>query len=177
MPRSAERTRKRILEGAYKLFRRQGYSRVTMDAIAAEARFTKRTLYHHFNSKDVWETPDTVQALLTYPGGVQAHFEGTFSNAHMGARIEFLGTDASLYIDRGRYELIPERGRGKADEMIVLRIYIGRPGGGYLTRQLAGVEFDRRGAALDRQPHTETLRIDEVGFRRQAHQFDIVATE
>ena len=60
-----------------------------------------------------------MQTLLTYPGGVQAHFEGTFSNAHMGARIEFLGTDASLYIDRGRYELIPERGRGKADEMIL----------------------------------------------------------
>jgi predicted dehydrogenase len=74
---------------------------------------------HHFSSKGVWETPDTVQTLLTYPGGVQAHFEGTFSNAHMGARIEFLGTDASLYIDRGRYELIPERGRGKADEMIL----------------------------------------------------------
>jgi AcrR family transcriptional regulator len=52
MPRSADQTRKRILEGAYKLFRRQGYSRVTMDDIAAEARLTKRTLYHHFNSKD-----------------------------------------------------------------------------------------------------------------------------
>jgi predicted dehydrogenase len=73
----------------------------------------------YFSAKDVWETPDTVQTLLTYPGGVQTHFEGTFSNAHMGARIEFLGTDASLYVDRGRYELIPERGRGKADEMIL----------------------------------------------------------
>jgi AcrR family transcriptional regulator len=52
MPRSADLTRKRILEGAYKLFRRRGYSRVTMDDIAAEARLTKRTLYHHFNSKD-----------------------------------------------------------------------------------------------------------------------------
>ena len=52
MPRSADQTRKRILEGAYKLFRRQGYGRVTMDDIAAEARLTKRTLYHHFNSKD-----------------------------------------------------------------------------------------------------------------------------
>jgi AcrR family transcriptional regulator len=52
MPRSADLTRKRILEGAYKLFRRQGYGRVTMDDIAAEARLTKRTLYHHFNSKD-----------------------------------------------------------------------------------------------------------------------------
>lgn len=52
MPRSAEQTRRRILEGAYKLFRRQGYGRVTMDDIAAEAKLTKRTLYHHFSSKD-----------------------------------------------------------------------------------------------------------------------------
>ena len=59
----------------------------------------------------VWETPDTVQTLLSYPGGVQMHFEGTFSNARRGAHIEFHGTDATLYVDRGRYELIPERGR------------------------------------------------------------------
>lgn len=52
MPRSAVKTRERILDGAYRLFRRQGYSRVTMDDIAAEASFTKRTLYHHFESKD-----------------------------------------------------------------------------------------------------------------------------
>ena len=52
MPRSAEPTRGRVLEAAYKLFRRQGYSRVTMDDIAAAANPTKRTLYHHFTSKD-----------------------------------------------------------------------------------------------------------------------------
>jgi AcrR family transcriptional regulator len=52
MQRSAEQTRKRILEGAYRLFRRKGYNRVTMDDIAVEAALTKRTLYHHFNSKD-----------------------------------------------------------------------------------------------------------------------------
>ncbi|GLR85155.1 TetR/AcrR family transcriptional regulator [Bradyrhizobium iriomotense] len=52
MPRSAEQTRKRILDGAYTLFRRHGYSRVSMDDIAAKASFTKRTLYHHFKSKD-----------------------------------------------------------------------------------------------------------------------------
>jgi hypothetical protein len=67
----------------------------------------------------VWETPDTVQTLLSYPGEVQVHFEGSFSNAHMGARIEFLGSDASLYIDRGRYELVPERGRGKTEAMVL----------------------------------------------------------
>lgn len=76
----------------------------------------------HHNSKGVWETPDTVQTLLTYAGDVQAHFEGSFSNAHLGARIEFLGSDATLYVDRGRYELIPEpRGKKKvkAEELIL----------------------------------------------------------
>ena len=52
MTRSAEQTRGRVLEAAYKLFRRQGYNRVTMDDIAEAAKLTKRTLYHHFNSKD-----------------------------------------------------------------------------------------------------------------------------
>ncbi len=65
----------------------------------------------HIAAKGVWETPDTVQTLLTYPGGVQMHFEGTFSNASKGAHVEFLGTDASLYVDRGRFELVPERNK------------------------------------------------------------------
>jgi AcrR family transcriptional regulator len=52
VPRSAEQTRSRILDAAYKLFRRHGYSRVTMDDIADGAKLTKRTLYHHFSSKD-----------------------------------------------------------------------------------------------------------------------------
>jgi predicted dehydrogenase len=70
-------------------------------------------------SRGLWQTPDTVQTLLTYPNDVQAHFEGTFSNARDGARIEFEGTDATLYIDRGRYELIPERGKGGPKELIL----------------------------------------------------------
>jgi predicted dehydrogenase len=70
-------------------------------------------------AKDVWQTPDTVQTLLTYPNDIQAYFEGTFCNARNGAMIEFMGTDATLYIDRGRYELHPERGRGKPEEMIL----------------------------------------------------------
>ena len=63
-------------------------------------------------SKGVWQTPDTVQTLLTYPDDLQVHFEATFSNARNGAMIEFMGTDATLYIDRGGYELFPERGKG-----------------------------------------------------------------
>jgi predicted dehydrogenase len=64
-----------------------------------------------FVAKDVWETPDTVQTLLSYPGNIQMHFEGTFSNARNGAHIEFQGTEASIYIDRGAMILTPERNK------------------------------------------------------------------
>jgi len=52
VPRSGERTRQRILDAAYKLFRQKGYTRVSMDEIAAATAVTKRTLYYHFESKD-----------------------------------------------------------------------------------------------------------------------------
>jgi len=52
MPRSPEATRSKILDAAYKLFRRQGYSRVSIDEIAITAKVTKKTLYYHFESKD-----------------------------------------------------------------------------------------------------------------------------
>jgi predicted dehydrogenase len=75
----------------------------------------------HFSSKGIWETPDTVQTLLTYPKDVQIYFEGTFCNARNGAMIEFMGSDATLYLDRGRYELYPERPRKeKPSESMVL---------------------------------------------------------
>jgi AcrR family transcriptional regulator len=52
MARSAETTRRRILDAAYVLFRRKGFSRVNVDEIAAAAEITKRTLYSHIRSKD-----------------------------------------------------------------------------------------------------------------------------
>jgi predicted dehydrogenase len=80
---------------------------------------TATTIGTHVVSKDVWQTPDTVQTLLTYPGDVQAYFEGTFCNARNGAMVEFMGTDATLYIDRGRYEIHPERNKGEYEEMVL----------------------------------------------------------
>lgn len=73
----------------------------------------------HYTSKGVWQTPDTVQTLLTYPNDLQVYFEGTFCNARNGAMIEFMGTDATLYLDRGRYELHPERDRGQPEELVL----------------------------------------------------------
>ena len=74
----------------------------------------------HFMAKGAWETPDTIQTLLRYPDReLQVYFEGTFVNARNAAMIELMGTDATLYIDRGRYEIHPERGKGKYEEMIL----------------------------------------------------------
>jgi predicted dehydrogenase len=73
----------------------------------------------HFASRDLWQTPDTIQCILEYPNNVQAHFEGTFSNANFGAMITFMGTDGTMYIDRGRYELTPE-GRNQTPEQWIL---------------------------------------------------------
>jgi AcrR family transcriptional regulator len=52
MARSAEKTRRHILDKAYVLFRRKGFTRVNVDEIAVAADITKRTLYSHFRSKD-----------------------------------------------------------------------------------------------------------------------------
>jgi predicted dehydrogenase len=67
-----------------------------------------------YSAKDVWETPDTVQTLLRYPDkDVQVYFDGTFSSNRYGSMVEFMGTEATLYVDRGRYEVIPDRGKKK----------------------------------------------------------------
>lgn len=52
MPRSRDKTRARILQASYRLFRQKGFTRVNVDEIAAAADVTKRTLYSHFESKD-----------------------------------------------------------------------------------------------------------------------------
>ncbi|QDY99258.1 TetR/AcrR family transcriptional regulator [Nitratireductor mangrovi] len=45
-------TRERIIEAATKLFYGEGIRAVSVDAVAAKAGLTKRTLYYHFASKD-----------------------------------------------------------------------------------------------------------------------------
>ncbi|HEY4310397.1 MAG TPA: Gfo/Idh/MocA family oxidoreductase [Pirellulales bacterium] len=71
---------------------------------------TAATIGDHFLAPGLWETPDTVQTLLHYPEqGVQIYYEGTFVNARNAAMLEFMGTEGTLYLDRGRYEVIPER--------------------------------------------------------------------
>lgn len=48
-----------LLDTAWRLFYRDGYQRVGIDTLLAEAGVAKKTLYHHFASKD-----DLIVALL-----------------------------------------------------------------------------------------------------------------
>lgn len=73
----------------------------------------------HAMTRGIWETPDTVQTLLSYPNDIQVHFEGTFCNARRASMIEFMGRDGTLYIDRGCYQIYPERGKGQYEEVII----------------------------------------------------------
>jgi AcrR family transcriptional regulator len=80
MARSAEKTRRRILDTAYMLFRRKGFSRVNVDEIAAAAEITKRTLYSHFRSKD-----ELLAAVLEAQHGLAFDAFQTFGRKLSGA--------------------------------------------------------------------------------------------
>jgi AcrR family transcriptional regulator len=113
MARSAIPTRERIISAANALFYNDGIRGVSVDAVAAKAGVTKRTLYYHFKSKD-----DLVAAYLTArdqpnlalfrkwfaeaEGGLPAKVEAIFRNLARSARhpkwkgCGFLRTSAEL---------------------------------------------------------------------------------
>jgi AcrR family transcriptional regulator len=113
MARSPYPTRERIISAASALFYNEGIKRVSVDAVAAKASLTKRTLYYHFKSKD-----DLVAAYLASrdqpnlelfkkwftetEGGLPAKVEAIFRNLARSARhpkwkgCGFLRTSAEL---------------------------------------------------------------------------------
>jgi predicted dehydrogenase len=104
-------------------------------------------------AKGIWETPDTIQTLLTYNDDLLVHFEGTFSNNNHGAMVTFMGENGTLYVDRGRYEFTAQLGRGK-DESLVL-----------------STEPKNRGADFYDKPDGELLHltnwIESIGVRKK----------
>ena len=52
MPTESPTARDRILDAANRLFYSEGIRAVSVDAIAAKAAITKKTVYYHFKSKD-----------------------------------------------------------------------------------------------------------------------------
>ena len=113
MARSDLPTRERIISAASTLFYNDGIRGVSVDAVAAKAGLTKRTLYYHFRSKD-----DLVAAYLAARdqpnlalfkrwftearGGLPARVEAIFQNLARSARhpkwkgCGFLRTSAEL---------------------------------------------------------------------------------
>ncbi|HEX5482123.1 MAG TPA: Gfo/Idh/MocA family oxidoreductase [Terriglobia bacterium] len=67
-----------------------------------------------FYIQDNADTPDTLQVTYEYPGFV-AVYENRWDNANSmydkGYGMEFHGTDATLFIDRSGFEVIPEKRR------------------------------------------------------------------
>ena len=101
MPRSAAITRGGILDAAYVLFRRKGYTRVSMDEIAAAARVTKRTLYYHFESKDA-----LLAAMLEAQHDLALAAFKTFADRLGGspnAIVEALFRELAVWADRPRW--------------------------------------------------------------------------
>jgi AcrR family transcriptional regulator len=113
MPRTAIPTRERIVSAAIKLFYSEGIRSVSVDAVAAKAGVTKRTLYYHFSSKD--ELVAAYLAARDQPnlalfkrwfaeteGGPAAKVQGIFRNLARSARhpkwkgCGFLRTSAEL---------------------------------------------------------------------------------
>lgn len=50
--RNPDRTRRRILHSAIRLFAKHGFHAVSVDEIVGQARVNKRMVYHYFGSKD-----------------------------------------------------------------------------------------------------------------------------
>jgi TetR/AcrR family transcriptional regulator, mexJK operon transcriptional repressor len=51
-PGASERKREAIVRAALRLFLRDGFERTSVDAIAEEARVSKRTIYNHYGDKE-----------------------------------------------------------------------------------------------------------------------------
>lgn len=88
-------TQRRIAHEALILFQKQGYDATTLEAVAAAADVSARTLYHYFATKD---------ALLHYWNG-----SGGFLKA-LGPTIVALGTTVGplATVRRALLDLIPE---------------------------------------------------------------------
>src|SRR6185295_15258529 len=101
MARNSQQTRQRILDAAYKLFRRKGYLRVSMDAIAAATTVTKRTLYYHFRSKD-----ELLASMLETQHRLALAAFKTFGDKLSGspeAVVDALFDDLAVWSDRPRW--------------------------------------------------------------------------
>jgi AcrR family transcriptional regulator len=160
VPRSGQATHQRILDAAYRLFRRSGFTRVSMDEIAAATCVTKRTLYYHFESKD--------QLLATV---LEAHHAlalaafRTFGDRLSGspeAMVEAMFNDLAVWADRPRWA-----GSGFTRLVVELADLPGHPARAIARRHKATLEaelaglLERAGVAEPRECAREIWLLSE----------------
>lgn len=69
-----------------------------------------------FHYRDGRTAPDTIHALLSYPGGWNATYEGMLAPGAAGAGIEIAGVEGRLTVGRA-VEFIPAEGGGKPESV------------------------------------------------------------
>jgi AcrR family transcriptional regulator len=149
VPRSGEATRQQILDAAYRLFRRSGYSRVSMDEIAAATGVTKRTLYYHFESKD-----ELLATVLEAQHALAVAAFRTFGDRLSGSPEAMVGAmfrDLAVWSDRPRWA-----GSGFTRLVVELADLPGHPARAIARRHKATLEAEL--AAL----------LDKAGVARPA---------
>ncbi|QQS10809.1 MAG: TetR/AcrR family transcriptional regulator [Rhodospirillales bacterium] len=160
MPRSPAPTRQRILDAGYRLFRRKGFTRAGMDEIAAAAKLTKRTLYHHFDSKDA-----LLAAVLAAQHELALAAFRTFGHGLDGAPdaiVDKLFADLAVWADTPRWA-----GSGFTRLVIELADLRGHPARAIARRHKAMLEghladtLARAGVAAARERAREIWLLSE----------------
>jgi AcrR family transcriptional regulator len=100
MPRTGKDTKRKILQTSYNLFVRDGFYRVSVDAIAEASGITKKTLYYHFKSKD-----DLVAEMLEFQhayalGAIQSWTDGLPNDPVMFVDVLFQRLGFKAEMDR-----------------------------------------------------------------------------
>jgi predicted dehydrogenase len=91
-------------------------------AMNVEAPLEVSTIGGKFHLTDNRDTPDTIVATYRYPDFVMTYENRVCNSMPINGRyygIEFLGTQATLFVDRERYELRPEPKPGTRPQDIV----------------------------------------------------------
>lgn len=87
-PGRLEAKRRALIDGALRIFARDGYARASIDDIAREAGVSTRTLYNHFGSKT-----ELFEAVIQASATRVARSQIALMERHLGAVTDL---DASL---------------------------------------------------------------------------------
>lgn len=123
MARRGEALREHILDTAKLAFLETGFDRTSMDAIAARAETSKRSLYAHFPTKDTLflAVVERIRALFGDRMGTPADYAGTPAEAivqYCGRFVQLLGWSSvgkMVRLGIGEADRLPELAAGLFD--------------------------------------------------------------